>query len=266
MPEVISNVAKMYADNTKVYSQIKTSQDCKKASTRPQPSGSLVAKWLLSFNATKCVVLKIRKCLNYAYTLNGPSLELVEHQKDLGITVANTLKPDTHITQIVKKANQRIGIIKRCFTDLTESKVKTLYQAVARPILEYVSPTCNPHTKKDIDNLEKVQNRCSKLTNPPLSLTSLEDRRRFIDLCEVFKYAHDMYKTDQSTFFTYSQRQLRGHTLKLEKQHCRTKLRQSFFANRVVDDWNSTPNDIVTAPTLTSFKRQVRSLLNSTEG
>ena len=135
-----------------------------------------------------------------------------------------------------------------------------------RPILEYASPAWNPHTKKEIDNLEKVQNRCSKLTYPPLSLTSLEDRRRFIDLCEVFKYTHGMYKTDQSTFFTYSQRQLRGHTLKLEKQHCRTKLRQSFFANRVVDDWNSLPNDIVTAPTLTSFKRQLRSLLNSNEG
>ena len=37
--------------------------------------------------------------------------------------------------------------------------------------------------KKYIDNLEKVQSRRSKLTNPPLSFISLEDKRSFIDLC-----------------------------------------------------------------------------------
>ena len=146
----------------------------------------------------------------------------------------------THITQIVKKANQRICIFKRWFTDLTESKVKTLYQVVERPILEYASPAWNPYTphppphpppptppptphptphpspqQKNTDSLEKVQNSCSKLTNLPLSLTSIEDRRRFIDICEVFRYTPDLCKTDQSIFFTYS------HTL--EKQHSRTK-------------------------------------------
>ena len=140
MPEVVSNIAKMFADDTKVYSQIKTNQDCEKL----QDLNNLAAwlqQWLLSFNATKCVVLKIWKCLNYAYTLNGHTLELGEHKKDRGITVANSLKPDTHITQIVKKANQRIGIIKRCFTDLTKSKVKTMYQAVVRLILKYCHST-----------------------------------------------------------------------------------------------------------------------------
>ena len=38
---------------------------------------------LLNFNANKCVVLKIRQSLNYAYTLNGEILKVVEEQKDL---------------------------------------------------------------------------------------------------------------------------------------------------------------------------------------
>ena len=38
------------------------------------------------------------------------------------VTYWNTLKPDSHITQIVKNANQRIGIIRRNFTNVTKSK------------------------------------------------------------------------------------------------------------------------------------------------
>ena len=126
MPEVVSNVTKMLTDDTKVYSWIKTSQDCEKWR---QHLNNLAAsqKWLLSFNATKHVV---------------------EHQNDLGITVANTLKPDTHITQITKKGQPENRHYLKMFTDLSETKAKTLYQAIVRPILLYASPDWNLITKK----------------------------------------------------------------------------------------------------------------------
>ena len=46
----------------------------------------------------------------------------------------------------------------------------------------------------------------------------------------------------------------RGHCLKLEKRHCNMKLRQNVFRNRTVIVWNGLPEDIVTAPSLNSFK------------
>ena len=58
--------------------------------------------WLLNVNATKCVVLKIRQSLNYAYTLNGEILEVAEEQKDLGNTICENVKPSTHIKYIYK--------------------------------------------------------------------------------------------------------------------------------------------------------------------
>ena len=170
------------------------------------------------------------------------------------------------LTKFVKKARQRIGIIRRCFTNLTKSKVKLLYQAIVRPILEYASPAWNPNLKKDIDNLEKVQERCSRLCHPPVTLPALADRRRVSDLCEVYKYTHQMYKTDSSTFFTHPQRQLRGHPLKLEKHYCRTKIRQNFFSYRVVDDWNALAPETATVSSLASFKRHLRSLPKGKEG
>jgi len=47
---------------------------------------------------------------------------------------------------------------------------------------------------------------------------------------------------------------LRGHDYKLMKRHCRSHARLSFFSFRVVTLWNNLPNDVVSAPSLNSFK------------
>ena len=260
MPSYVSNTAKMFADDTKLYSEVKDQQDCASLQDDLNALSFWSRKWLLGFNETKCVVLKIRDCLNYVYTLNGHVLDTVDEQKDLGVYITSDLKPSTHINKIIKKANQRVGLIKRCFTDLTPSKVKLLYQGIVRPILEYGSPAWNPYLSKDILALEKVQDRCSKLCNPPLSLPSLAERREQTDLCETYKYTHGLYKADESVFFSRPSLQLRGHRYKLFKQFANSNTRKFFFSNRVVDRWNALPEEAVEAESLASFKRNLRSL------
>ena len=66
----------------------------------------------MGFNETKCTVIKIRESLKFAYKLDGFNLEQAQTQKDLGVLMSDSLKPANHIQEIVKKANQRIGIIK----------------------------------------------------------------------------------------------------------------------------------------------------------
>jgi hypothetical protein len=74
-----------------------------------------------------------------AYYLNGIPLIEEDNQQDLGVIISNDLHPHCHISHIVKKANQRIGLIRRCFTNLTSEKVSILYKSIVRPILEYGS-------------------------------------------------------------------------------------------------------------------------------
>ena len=93
----------------------------------------------MKFNNGKCVVLKVQKKLNYIYTLNDIYLDEVNTQKDLGILISDDLSPRNHITDIVKKSNQRVGMIKKCFPNLTAKKVTTLYTTMIRSVLEYVS-------------------------------------------------------------------------------------------------------------------------------
>ena len=96
------------------------------------------------------------------------------------------------------KGNQVLGIIRRNITYKEKSLIVPLYKAIVRPHLEYCIQARNPHLRKDIDMLEKIQRRATKLI-PGLrdlryeerlkecGLTTLETRRlRGGDQIEVF--------------------------------------------------------------------------------
>ena len=55
----------------------------------------------------------------------------------------------------------------------------------------------------------------------------------------------------------------RGHSLKIFVPRCRTDVRARFFSCRVVPLWNSLPEDVVAAPSVSSFKSRLLSALGS---
>jgi hypothetical protein len=250
----------MFADDTKLYREITSINDCQSLQEDLNNLAAWSNKWLLKFNEAKCVALKVKKRFDFQYVLNDHVLDCVTSQRDLGITISNNLKSSEHISNIVKNANRRIGMIKRCFTDLNQTKVSILYKSIIRPVLEYGSPVWNPNLQKDITELEKVQRRCLRLSDEKCSMPTLQERRNFADLCEVYKYTHNLYKNGITDMFVFSDFQLRGHSLKLRKPYCRTTTRQSFFSNRIIDKWNALPELAVEAPSLQDFKEILRSL------
>ena len=58
-------------------------------------------------------------------------------EQDLGIIFDPTLNFDIHINNIIKKANQMIGIIKRTFSYLDKEIFCKLYKSLVRSHLEY---------------------------------------------------------------------------------------------------------------------------------
>ena len=49
----------------------------------------------------------------------------------------------------------------------------------------------------------------------------------------------------------------RGHSQKLFRRRSGLKLRANSFSQRIVDDWNSLPESVVSAPTLNTFKSRL---------
>ena len=190
-------------------------------------------------------------------------------EKDLGVVINQSLSPSHHIATCVSRANRIVGLIKRTYENKSKRNIIALHKSLVRPHLEYCVQAWRPHNQKDIDNLEGVQRRMTKMINgmgedeysvrlSKTKLLSLEMRRLRSDLIEVFKIMHNLEGVKREDFFqlrTATGR--RGHSLTILKQHCRLNVRKYFFTHRVVDTWNKLSEDTVNSKTVNSFKNQI---------
>ena len=88
-----------------------------------------------------------------------------------------------------------------------------------------------------------------------VELPSLVYRRYRGDMIEVFKYLRGMYSVSSTELLPRAPvSALRGHDYKLLKRHCRSHARLTFFSFCVVTLWNNLPSEVVSAPSLNTFK------------
>jgi len=57
--------------------------------------------------------------------------------------------------------------------------------------------------------------------------------------------------------FTESGHNLRGHRLKLFLSRNASRIRRTFFSQRVVTDWNRLPQHVIEAPSTNAFKNRL---------
>ena len=135
-----------------------------------------------------------------------------------------------------------------------------LYKAIVRPHLEYYIQAWRPYRKKDIDTLERIQRRATKII-PELrecGLTTLESRRLRGDQIEVFKILNGYENIDRNMFFRLKKdSRTRGHEVKLVKDQCRLDIRKYSFSQRTVNEWNKLSTDCITDSNVNMFKKQV---------
>ena len=90
-----------------------------------------------------------------------------------------------------------------------------------------------------------------------LGLESLELRRLHSDLITVYKILNNLIDIDFADFFEIKNTDynLRHHRLSLKKPiAAKTSILQNSFKYRVVDTWNSLPENLVTSKSLAIFK------------
>ena len=143
------------------------------------------------------------------------------------------------------------------------------FLSLVRPHLDYAAQFWSPYYRKDIESLEAVQRRMTKMVegmrNIPykerlkrLNLHSLERRRVRGDLIEVFKWVKGINEGNIKQVIDLSkQNRTRSNGFKLEKLRFRTNIGKNWFTNRVVNDWNSLGKHVVEAESINSFKRRL---------
>jgi hypothetical protein len=79
---------------------------------------------------------------------------------------------------------------------------------------------------------------------------------------KIIKRLVDVNTVELFSFATYGSN-LRGHSLKLVKQHTRVNGRLDFFSVGVVGAWNSLPPEVVKLQSYNVFKSRLRKVDNN---
>jgi len=267
---VVNCVVKLFADDTKLYSEITSPEDCEAVQQDLDNLSSWSDTWLLRFNAAKCKSLHLGKNNQkheYKLTENGVDIKIEQvcEEKDIGVIFDSELKFNKHITSSVNRANQKLGMIRRSFEYMDRDMFVTLYKSLIRPLLEYATVIWSPLFKKDIVAIENIQRRATKLISGirelpyeerliNLGLPTLAYRRERADMIQLFKIMNNFDSVELKSLKLAEQSTTRGHEHKLEKRQYKYKYCMNNFVARSINNWNELPHNCIQAKTVNSFK------------
>ena len=189
--------------------------------------------------------------------------------KYLGVLISNDLSWTPHVDNVAKKANQKLGFLKRNLRASPISSKKLAYTSLIRSGLEYAATVWDLPLEKDTHKLERIQRRAARWTKSQysryasvdsmlddLGWDKLADRRRNLRLILIYQIYHSednlIAINHEEVDLVKNQRPSRKHS----KQLIRPKVGQMSTVPRTIPDWNSLERGIVSSD-FDTFKSQL---------
>ena len=281
--EFVQSSIRLFADDCVIFREVNSRDDTVLLQKDLKQIYDWSQKWLLTLSTSKCKALCIsnkKSPLYCLYYINSISLEWVDSFRYLGVRIDHKLKWASHVADITVKASKILNLLRRSMYTCSMNAKERAYLALVRPHLEFCAPVWNPHQQKEIETLEKVQRRavrwiCSARWDPStftwskrydealkdLHWPTLELRRHFLSLCQIYKIVHNLACISFFKYFAFKTVNTRSHKLSLLcKSSKLNSFRYSFFINAPFI-WNKLPFEIVSLSSYSNFKNKLMNFM-----
>ena len=266
---------RLFADDCLIYRAIHSIQDQILLQQDLDTLQSWSMTWGMKFNPSKCNILWTRQgpkgTLNRFYQLHGEILAEVPTAKYLGVNISNNLSWTPHVDYVVKKANQKLGFLRRNLRGSPVSSKCLAYTSLVRSGLEYATPIWDPITDKDSWKIESIQRRAARWAKSPYSPSAsitellqelgwddLSNRRKNLRLTLLYKIYYHQVAVDYAELdITRNPRPSRQHEHQIRQLPARKNTFLFSFVTRTIQEWNSLPANTISADSATTFKSQL---------
>ena len=152
----LDSTIRLFVDDIIAYLVIKSNSDALTLQRDLDKLAQWEQLWKMAFHPDKCNVLTISRNKTpkkFKYCLHDHVLESVDKVNNMGVTISDDLKWESHINNICGKANKTLGFLRRNLKIGSTSVKAQACKSLVRPSLEYACSVWDPHLKSDINKI-----------------------------------------------------------------------------------------------------------------